>query len=57
MFGAPINSHRASIGLSPVDDVRRFMFTAHPWLAIHDLTIRCRDNPRVSTLRSASVVW
>jgi vancomycin aglycone glucosyltransferase len=33
LFGPPINSHRASIGLSPVDDVRRFMFTDHPWLA------------------------
>jgi hypothetical protein len=33
LFGAPINSHRASIGLSLVHDVRRFMFTDHPWLA------------------------
>ncbi len=33
LFGAPINSHRGSIGLPPVDDVREFMFTDHPWLA------------------------
>jgi vancomycin aglycone glucosyltransferase len=32
LFGPPINSHRASIGLSPVDDVRAFLFTDHPWL-------------------------
>nr|WP_241841710.1 glycosyltransferase [Pseudofrankia sp. BMG5.36] len=33
LFGPPINSHRASIDLPPVDDVRAFMFTDHPWLA------------------------
>ena len=33
LFGPPINSHRASIGLPPVDDFREFMFTDHPWLA------------------------
>ena len=33
LFGAPINTHRASIGLPPVDDVREFMLTDHPWLA------------------------
>jgi len=32
-FGAPLNAHRAAIGLAPVDDVQRYMFTAHPWLA------------------------
>ncbi|MGH9028875.1 MAG: glycosyltransferase, partial [Acidimicrobiales bacterium] len=29
-FGAPINTHRASIDLPPVDDVREFMYTDHP---------------------------
>ena len=33
LFGPTINSHRASIGLSPVADVREFMFTEQPWLA------------------------
>jgi len=33
LFGPPINSHRASIDLPAVDDVREFMFTEHPWLA------------------------
>jgi vancomycin aglycone glucosyltransferase len=33
LFGPPINAHRASIGLPPVDDVREFMFTGHLWLA------------------------
>ena len=30
LFGPPINTHRASIGLPPVDDVREFMFTDQP---------------------------
>jgi vancomycin aglycone glucosyltransferase len=33
LFGAALNTHRASIGLPPVDDVRSFIFTDHPWLA------------------------
>lgn len=33
LFGEPINTHRATIGLPPVGDVGRFMFTARPLLA------------------------
>ncbi|MFF3440445.1 glycosyltransferase [Streptosporangium sp. NPDC002721] len=33
VFGAALNSHRASAGLAPVDDVRSHMFTGRPWLA------------------------
>jgi vancomycin aglycone glucosyltransferase len=33
MFGAALNSHRATLGLSPVSDVRRYIFTDRPWLA------------------------
>lgn len=33
VFGAPINTHRASIGLPPVDDICDHVFTDHPWLA------------------------
>jgi vancomycin aglycone glucosyltransferase len=33
MFGTPINTHRASIGLPAVDDVRDHVFTDRPWLA------------------------
>src|SRR5262249_2370228 len=32
-FLAPLNRHRASLGLEPVDDVRDYMFTDRPWLA------------------------
>lgn len=33
LFGPPINAHRASIELPPVDDVRELVFTGHPGLA------------------------
>jgi vancomycin aglycone glucosyltransferase len=32
-FGAALNSHRASLDLDPVSDVRSHIFTARPWLA------------------------
>ena len=33
MFGALINTHRAEIGLPPVDNIRDYAFTDRPWLA------------------------
>ena len=33
IWGAALNSHRASAGLAAVTDVRGHMFTAEPWLA------------------------
>jgi vancomycin aglycone glucosyltransferase len=33
MWGAAINSHRASLGLAAVSDVRSHIFTDQPWLA------------------------
>ncbi len=33
LYGEPLNSHRASIGLPPVDNVREHVFTGRPWLA------------------------
>ena len=33
LFGAALNSHRASLGLAPVSDVRGYIFTDRPWLA------------------------
>jgi vancomycin aglycone glucosyltransferase len=32
-WSASINSHRASMRLAPVDDVRRYVLTRNPWLA------------------------
>ena len=33
VFGPALNTHRASIGLPPMDDVGDHVFTDHPWLA------------------------
>lgn len=33
MWGTPLNSHRASLGLAPVADVRSHVLTRRPWLA------------------------
>jgi vancomycin aglycone glucosyltransferase len=33
LFGDALNTHRASIGLPPVDNVRAYMLTSQPWLA------------------------
>ena len=33
MWGAALNSHRASAGLAPVSDVRSYILTDQPWLA------------------------
>ncbi|MEU6261126.1 glycosyltransferase [Streptomyces sp. NPDC047043] len=33
LYGAALNTHRAAIGLSPVDNVRDHVFTDRPWLA------------------------
>ncbi|WP_369360752.1 glycosyltransferase [Streptomyces sp. cg2] len=33
LFGAAVNTHRTSIGLPPVDNVRDHIFTDRPWLA------------------------
>jgi vancomycin aglycone glucosyltransferase len=33
LFGEALNTHRASIGLPPVDNVRDHVITDHPWLA------------------------
>ncbi len=33
LVNAPINGHRASIGLPPITDAQRFLFSDRPWLA------------------------
>ena len=33
LYGEALNSHRAAIGLPPVDNVRDHVFTDQPWLA------------------------
>ncbi|SPL94578.1 possible glycosyltransferase [[Actinomadura] parvosata subsp. kistnae] len=37
LFGGPVNAHRASAGLPPVDNFRDHLLTDHPWLATDPL--------------------
>jgi vancomycin aglycone glucosyltransferase len=37
LYGEAVNSHRAAIGLPPIDNVRDYVFTDHPWLAADPL--------------------
>jgi vancomycin aglycone glucosyltransferase len=34
MYREPLNTHRATLGLPPVDNVRDHVFTSQPWLAV-----------------------
>ena len=43
-WGPALNAHRESIGLTPVRDVRSYMFTERPWLAA-DLTLAPWPDP------------
>ncbi|MEV0248225.1 glycosyltransferase [Nocardia sp. NPDC050712] len=33
LYGGPLNTHRAALGLPPIDNVRDYVFTEQPWLA------------------------
>jgi vancomycin aglycone glucosyltransferase len=33
LYREPLNTHRAALGMPPVDNVRDHVFTSHPWLA------------------------
>jgi vancomycin aglycone glucosyltransferase len=54
LFGAPINTHRASIGLPPVDDVREFMLTDQPWLAADPTLGPWQESADVAVVRTAA---
>jgi vancomycin aglycone glucosyltransferase len=45
VFGPSINAHRASLGLSPVEDVWTFLWTDRPWVAA-DPTLGAWAAPR-----------
>lgn len=34
LYREPLNTHRAALGLPPVDNVRNHVFTSRPWLAV-----------------------
>jgi vancomycin aglycone glucosyltransferase len=54
LAGAPINTHRASIGLPPVQDVRAFMFTEHPWVAADPVLSRWQEPAGLDVVRTGA---
>ncbi len=48
LFGAALNTHRAAIGLPPLDNVRDYVITDQPWLAT-DPTLDPWQEPADST--------
>lgn len=53
-FGAPLNAHRAAIGLPPVSDVQRSMFTARPWLAADAALAPWPDSPEYQVFQTGA---
>lgn len=54
MFGAALNTHRASIGLALVDDVRSHVFTERPWLAADPVVAPWPDPADASVLQTGA---
>lgn len=52
--GAPINTHRASLGLPPVDDIRQFLFTDQLWMAADPILTSCQDFEGADIVRTAA---
>jgi vancomycin aglycone glucosyltransferase len=54
LFGPAINSHRESIGLPAVEDVREFMFTDRPWLAADPTLGPWRKTPDIDVVQTGA---
>ena len=54
MFIPPINAHRASIDLPPVDDAREFMFTDHLWVAADPNLCPWQEPAGLAVVRTAA---
>jgi vancomycin aglycone glucosyltransferase len=54
LFGAALNAKRASLGLSPVDDVRSHIFTDRPWLACDPVLGPWPDPTDAAVLRTGA---
>jgi vancomycin aglycone glucosyltransferase len=54
LFGAVLNSHRAGIGLQPVDDVRSHIFGDRRWLAADPTLAPWRDPADPSVFQTGS---
>ncbi|MFJ5307018.1 glycosyltransferase [Streptomyces sp. NPDC088350] len=53
-FADPLNSHRASIGLPPVDNVRDHVVTGRPWLAADPVLGPWPDTPGLDVTQTGA---
>lgn len=54
LYGAPLNAHRAALGLPPVDNVRDHVHTDRPWLAADPLLAPWPGSPDLAVLQTGA---
>ncbi|MFI6683981.1 glycosyltransferase [Streptomyces sp. NPDC050485] len=54
LFGAALNTNRASIGLPPVDNVRDFVIGDRPWLATDPVLDPWQDTPDLDVVQTGA---
>ena len=54
LFDAALNTHRASIGLPPVDNVRDHVFTDRPWLAADPVLGPWQETPDLDVVQTGA---
>ncbi len=56
LYGAPLNAHRKSLGLPPVDNVRDHVFTHRPWLAADPILAPWPGSPDFDVVRTGALL-
>ena len=54
LYGAPLNAHRAALGLPPVDNVRDHVFTDRPWLAADPALAPWPGSPDIDVVQTGA---
>jgi vancomycin aglycone glucosyltransferase len=54
LYGEALNSHRAAIGLPPVDNVRDHVITDHPWLAADPVLGPWKGSPDLDVVQTGA---
>ncbi|WP_055405828.1 glycosyltransferase [Mycobacterium sp. UM_11] len=54
LFGATLNSHRARLGLPPLDDVRDYALTERPWLAVDPVLSPWPENSGLDVIQTGA---
>jgi vancomycin aglycone glucosyltransferase len=54
LYGEALNTHRAAIGLPPVDNVRDHVFTDQPWLAADPILGPWQDLPALDVVQTGA---